>query len=349
MGQVMQINLNLLERALTLAAAGEVFDLVHAHDWVTAYAGKALKHGLRLPLLATVHATEFGRNNGLHNDLQRRISDVEWWLCYEAWRVICCSEYMSGELQKVFQLPLDKIRVVPNGVCPDEFRSDPVPSGFRARYAAPDELILFHVGRLVPEKGLGVLVAAMPMILKEHPQTKLLITGRGPYEAELKEQARRLGVDNRVFFTGYIDDKTRNILYRLAEVAIFPSLYEPFGIVALEAMAAGAPVLVSETGGLGEIIVHGRNGLKMHPGNAASLAENVLWMLKHPRQVEQMRRQGLADIVEIYNWALLAGKTSRIYEEILSCDHSAPRFSPWEKTEHHEELNRYDYCEVSRY
>lgn len=349
MGQVMQINLNLLERALTLAAAGEVFDLVHAHDWVTAYAGKALKHGLRLPLLATVHATEFGRNNGLHNDLQRQISDVEWWLCYEAWRVICCSEYMSGELQKVFQLPLDKIRVVPNGVCPDEFRSDPVPSGFRARYAAPDELILFHVGRLVPEKGLGVLVAAMPMILKEHPQTKLLITGRGPYEAELKEQARRLGVDNRVFFTGYIDDKTRNILYRLAEVAIFPSLYEPFGIVALEAMAAGAPVLVSETGGLGEIIVHGRNGLKMHPGNAASLAENVLWMLKHPRQVEQMRRQGLADIVEIYNWALLAGKTSRIYEEILSCDHSAPRFSPWEKTEHHEELNRYDYCEVSRY
>jgi glycogen(starch) synthase len=189
----------------------------------------------------------------------------------------------------------------------------------------------------------------MPMILKEHPQTKLLITGRGPYEAELKEQARRLGVDNRVFFTGYIDDKTRNILYRLAEVAIFPSLYEPFGIVALEAMAAGAPVLVSETGGLGEIIVHGRNGLKMHPGNAASLAENVLWMLKHPRQVERMRRQGLADIVEIYNWALLAGKTSRIYEEILSCDHSAPRFSPWEKTEHHEELNRYDYCEVSRY
>ncbi|MCL6613355.1 MAG: glycosyltransferase family 4 protein, partial [Firmicutes bacterium] len=120
-GEVMQLNLNMLQRALGLAAGGRRFTLVHAHDWVTAYAAKALKHGLDLPLFATVHATEWGRNNGLHNDLQRYISDVEWWLCYEAWRVICCSHYMREELRRVFQVPEDKLRLIPNGVYPEDF------------------------------------------------------------------------------------------------------------------------------------------------------------------------------------------------------------------------------------
>ncbi|MGE5550147.1 MAG: glycosyltransferase family 4 protein [Bacteroidota bacterium] len=344
-GHIMQLNLNLLERGLSLAAQGEVFDLVHAHDWVTAYAGKALKHGLDLPLLATIHATEWGRNNGLHNDLQRYISSIEWWLCFEAWRVICCSRYMAGELRQVFQLPEDKLRTIVNGVYPEEFTSGPIPAGFRERYAAPDEKILFHVGRLVREKGLDILLDALPQILMGYPRVKLIIAGRGGYEAELKARAERLGIYHRVYFTGYIDDQTRNLLYRLADAAVFPSLYEPFGIVALEAMAANVPPVVSDTGGLSEVVVHGRNGLKVQTGNAGSLAENVLWMLNHPDKVAEMRAAAGQDVRRLYNWRDIAHETRRVYEEVLAENRQfqqkgRPAIAPWKLTEM-EAPNRY--------
>lgn len=317
-GQIMQLNLNLLERALALVKEGRPFSLVHAHDWVTAYAGKALKHGLELPLLATIHATEWGRNNGLHNEMQRHISSVEWWLGYEAWRVICCSKYMAAELRQVFQLPKDKLRIIPNGVNREESSAGPVPPGFRDRYAAPGERIIFHVGRLVREKGLDVLLEALPRILSQYPQAKLIIAGRGGHAEALKEHARQLGIYHRIYFTGYLDDHTRNLLYGLADVAVFPSLYEPFGIVALEAMAAGAPPVVSDTGGMSEIVVHGRNGLKAQTGNAISLAENVLWALQRPEQMARMRRQGLEDIGRLYDWNDIARQTRSTYEEVLT-------------------------------
>lgn len=316
--QVMQLNLNLLQGTLALAAEGRRFSLVHAHDWVTAYAGKAIKHGLGLPLVATIHATEWGRNNGLHNDLQRYISDVEWWLGYEAWRVICCSRYMAAELRSVFQLPADKIDIIPNGVFIRDFAPGPIPPGFRERYAAPDERIIFHVGRLVREKGLDVLLEAMPRILRTNPRVKLIVSGRGPHEGELHEHARRLGLYNQVYFTGYIDDATRNLLYSVADVAVFPSLYEPFGIVALEAMAAGAPPVVSDTGGISEVVTHGRNGLKARTGNAVSLAENIAWMLQHPERRAEMRRQGQEDVRNLYNWDDIALRTRRVYEEVTA-------------------------------
>ena len=317
-GEVMQLNLNMLQRALGLAAGGRRFTLVHAHDWVTAYAAKALKHGLDLPLFATVHATEWGRNNGLHNDLQRYISDVEWWLSYEAWRVICCSHYMREELRRIFQVPEDKLRLIPNGVYPEEFAAPPAPPGFRERYAAPDERIVFHVGRLVREKGLDVLLEAFARVLARFPRAKLVVAGRGPHEPALHEHARRLGIYGRVYFTGYIDDASRNLLYHLADAVVFPSLYEPFGIVALEAMAAGAPLLVSDTGGLGEIVVHGRNGLKARTGDPVSFAENLLWMLEHPERTSGMRDQAREDVRILYDWGGIAARTRTAYEEVLA-------------------------------
>jgi len=316
-GQVLQLNLNLLERVLALVRDGQSFELVQAHDWVTAYAAKAIKHGLDLPLIATIHATEWGRNNGLHNNLQRYISNAEWWLCYEAWRVICCSRYMADELAKIFQLPQDKLRPIPNGVFPEEFSAGPIPPGFRAQYAAADEKIIFHVGRLVREKGLDALLEAMPRVLDWYPRAKLVIAGRGGHEPELKEHARRLGIYQRIYFTGYLDDNARNLLYRLADVVVFPSLYEPFGIVALEAMSAGAPPVVSDTGGLSEVVIHGRNGLKAQTGNARSLAENILWMLRHPDRVAGMRGHAMEDVRRLYDWVDIASQTKRVYAEVL--------------------------------
>lgn len=317
LSRVIQLNLNMVEKAVKLHEAGERFDLIHVHDWLAVYAGKLLKHAWKRPMVATIHATEWGRNNGLHNELQRYISNMEWWLGFEAWRVICCSRYMFHELRRVFQLPGDKLRIIPNGIYPKAFRETPInPAEVRGRFAAPDEKIIFSIGRLVIEKGLDLLLEATPRIIAGFPKVKLVIAGRGPYSGELKEKAKRLGIYHRIYFTGYIDDPVRNALFQTAAVAVFPSFYEPFGIVALEAMAAGTPLVVSDTGGLGEIVHHGRNGLKVFNHNPDSLADSILWMLYHPAQAEEMKKEALQDIKTIYNWEKIAGETISAYEEV---------------------------------
>lgn len=313
---VMQLNINMVGKAAELQGEGISFDLIHAHDWLVAYAGKALKDAWRLPMIATIHATEYGRNNGLHNDLQRYISDVEWWLGYESWRVICCSKYMWDELQRVFQIPVDKLKIIPNGVYPEIFETEQDVQEVRRRYAADDEKIVFHVGRIVREKGLGVLVEAIPHVLHHYPQTKFVIAGKGPYTEELKMRCRELGIYHRVYFAGYIDDQTRNALFRTADVAVFPSLYEPFGIVAIEGMAARVPVVVTDTGGMSEIVHHGVNGLKAFTNNPYSLGDNILWILNHPDHAKQMMENAWKDVRAIYDWNLIATETAKVYTDV---------------------------------
>lgn len=316
---VMQLNLELMEKAVSMVEKGADFDLIHAHDWLVAYAGKGLKHAFCKPLIATIHATEWGRNNGLHDERQRYISDVEWWLTYEAWRVICCSRYMCGELQRIFQLPANKLRVIPNGVYPEPFRRQTGDARrIRRKYAADDEQVVFYVGRLVFEKGLDLLLEAAPRILARQEKVKFIIAGKGPYAEHLHNRARQMGLYDKFYFTGYIDDLTRNALFSTADVAVFPSLYEPFGIVALEAMAAGTPVVVTDTGGLGEVVQHGKNGLKAFPNNPESLADNILWILTSPERAAALRDQARRDLETEYNWGKIAAQTIDVYQEVQS-------------------------------
>jgi len=315
---VLQLNLNLVEKTVGLTRQGQGFDLIHAHDWLVAYCGKLLKHVYRIPMLATIHATEWGRNNGLHNETQSYISNIEWWLGYEAWRVVCCSRYMFSELRRVFQLPEDKIAVIPNGVFPEGFRHLLLnPQEVRNRFAAPQEKVVFYVGRLVFEKGLDLLLEAAVKVLGKLNNVKFVIAGKGPYEAQLKDKSHRLGIYDRIYFTGYIDDSVRNALFNTADVAVFPSIYEPFGIVALEAMAAGTPVVVSDTGGLGEVVHHGKNGLKAFNNSVDSLADNIIWMLTHPVEAQELKKQALVEIESIYSWDKIAGETIKVYKGVL--------------------------------
>ena len=313
---VMQFNIALLERAFPVIEKARDLSVVHAHDWLVAWAGRVLKHAYRIPLIATIHATEFGRNNGLHNQTQRFISSIEWWLAYEAWHVIVCSRYMENELKYVFQVPQDKLTVIRNGVEPGNF----VPANdqiSRDWFSAPDEKIVFWVGRLVREKGVQVLLAAAPKILTYHPQTKFIIAGKGPYEQELRRLADQLGLADRVYFTGYVDDDTRNALYSWASVAVVPSLYEPFGLVALEAMAAKTPVVVADTGGLGEIVRDGYDGLKCPPDNANALADRVLKILLDPDFAERLKERAYRKILEECNWDDVARRTKEVYNQVL--------------------------------
>lgn len=307
---ILHLNFSLLEYAVTLMNSLKSVDLIHAHDWLVAYAGQALKHSFQVPLVATIHATEYGRNNGLHNANQRYISDVEWWLSYEAWRVIVCSSYMQRELQGFFQLPTDKLTVIPNGVNIEDFTG-------KSNYVQGYEKFVFFIGRLVREKGVQVLLEAAPKILARMPATRFVIAGTGPYEEQLRARIRDLGIEHRVHFAGYVNDQARNKLFRQSSVAVFPSLYEPFGIVALEAMAAGIPAVVSDTGGLSEIVEHGIDGLKCYAGSPDSLADNILAVLGDPKLAERLRFNGYEKAKNKYSWFAIAGETLSVYEEVI--------------------------------
>jgi glycosyltransferase involved in cell wall biosynthesis len=271
--------------------------ILHAHDWLAHYSGAYLKHAYRLPLIATIHATEYGRNNGLHNDLQRYIASVEWQLSYEAWRVICCSWYMKGEVEFALQTPSDKIVVIPNGVDATkfEFKFDEAErQAFRNNYAAPDEKILFFVGRMVREKGAHILLEALPKVRVVYPKVKLLIVGGG-YRDHLVQLANWLGIAPHVYFTGFVPDDVLLRIYRIADVAVFPSLYEPFGIVALEAMAARIPVVVSDAGGLKEVVEHNVTGVVTWLNNSDSLAWGILEVLQNPDRASPGRPSSSTD------------------------------------------------------
>jgi len=312
---VLQLNLAMLERAAMLMES-EAIDVVHVHDWSAAFAGRAVKHAARLPLVATIHATEAGRHNGIHNEDQAFISDVEWWLTYEAWRVICCSGYMQGHVRHLFGLPGDKTRVVPNGISPPRADKGDV-ARVRRQYGLLNSRVVFFVGRLVPEKGVQVLLHALPAIVAAHPDVRLLIAGTGHFEAELRRLADQLGVAGRVVFCGYVDDVTRDALYRVSEAAVFPSLYEPFGIVALEAMISGTPVVVAAAGGLSEIVTPERTGLTVPVGNAAALAGAVNRLLTMPDLAGRLAREAQVEATGRYGWDGVARQTEDVYDEVL--------------------------------
>jgi len=284
-------NLYLEEYARRLWKRTGPFDLVHVHDWLVAFVGATLKRGYRVPLLSTIHATERGRGRGeLRSDQARAIHQVEWWLAFESWRVIACSSYMRDEITDYFQCPRDKIDVIPNGV--DTTRFDRLEgqdlTHFRSMYALPQEKIVFSVGRVVYEKGLHVLIRALPLVLAQEPWVKVVIAGKGPELETLRSLAWELNVGEKVLFSGFIADEDRDRLFRIADCAVFPSLYEPFGIVALEAMAARCPVVVSEVGGLKDVVRHAETGITVYPDDPASLAWGIVHTLQHPDVYERV-------------------------------------------------------------
>ena len=187
----------------------------------------------------------------------------------------------------------------------------------RQRFAAPEEKIIFFIGRLVREKGEQTLLEALPMIRDRIPGVRLIVAGSGPYEEELHRLAVQLGVDRQVTFTGYINEATRNQLYAHAAVAAFPSLYEPFGLVALEAMATGTPVVVGDCGGFAETVADGVNGLRAQPGNAGDLAAKIITLLENRDLAARLSRQGLRDVEERFAWPAIARQYEAVYQKIV--------------------------------
>jgi glycogen synthase len=314
-----QNNLRMYEKAQEVIEQHGPFDLIHVHDWLVAFVGEQIKRQHNIPLLTTIHATERGRGRGfLPGELPRAINNVEWWLTYESWRVICCSNYMSKEVREYFETPADKIDIIHNAV--DTHRFDALEGvnldKFRNNYAAADEQIIFFVGRIVEEKGIGVIIDAAPEILQKCPKIKFVIAGGGPQLDHYRALANERGLGQRFYFTGFISDDERDKLYKVADVAVFPSLYEPFGIVALEAMAAKTPVVVAETGGLIEVVTNHQTGIVVHPNNPGSLAWGVTHTLQNA-EWSNFRVQHAYDVVcKEFNWRKVAVQTQAVYERV---------------------------------
>ena len=295
------------------------YDLVHVHEWLTASAGIELKHDWKIPLLVTIHATERGRHHShMPNEMSHQINQLEWQVCYEAWRIIVCSSYMAGEVGRYFDVPQDKVTLIPNGVDITPFQSctDEQVRDLRVKYAPDGEKLLFFIGRITPEKGVQVLLRALPSLRQTHPNVRLLVAGKN--SEQMQPLVDELGIGEAVELLGFIDSETRNCLYRTVDAAIFPSLYEPFGIVALEAMAANCNVIASDVGGLGEVVEHRRTGLTVLANDPQSIVWAVEQLFSDPVQAQAMRERGLQEVIRSYDWRAIAASTLETYRALVA-------------------------------
>jgi glycosyltransferase involved in cell wall biosynthesis len=295
------------------------FDLIHAHDWVVGDAAIALKHHFNLLLLVTIHATEYGRHNGIHNPTQASIANKEKILTDQASRIIVCSQYMRHELQRAFQTPWEKMDVIYNGIRPEKKHRHPDFDvlEFRRRFAGDRQKIVYYVGRMTYEKGISVLLNAAPQVLHAMGgHVKFVIIGGGNTDA-LKKQAWDLGIWDQCYFTGFMSDDDLDKFQTIADCAVFPSLYEPFGIVALESFAARVPVVVSDTGGLPEVVQHTKTGIVTQTNNPHSLAWGILEILKNPDYAKLLVENAYQSLPQRFNWGKLAKQTENVYISLI--------------------------------
>lgn len=294
--------------------------IFHAHDWLSLDSARELKYDYKLPMVATVHATESGRHGGIFSDTSKYIHEQEYWLNYEAWRVIVCSEFMKGECARLYNCPTDKIDVIFNGVDAKKFEFDwdeEERQATRREWVLPDEKMIIYVGRFVREKGIHVLLNAMSAVLAQEPKAKFLIIGGGDSE-RFRKFVEWAGLGGRVYFTGFMSGRNLYQMYRIADVAVFPSLYEPFGIVALEGMAAGVPVVASDAGGLREVVLHDKTGTLSYAGNPESLAWAILRAIQDKARADELAEAARKRLHDEFNWSLIADQTIEVYKRVWS-------------------------------
>ncbi|GLZ43329.1 glycosyltransferase family 4 protein [Actinokineospora sp. NBRC 105648] len=290
-------------------------DVVHAHDWLVTHPAVALAEQAGAPLVATVHATEAGRHSGwLSQPLNQQVHSVEWWLANRADAVITCSSAMRAEVAHLFEVDPAGITVIHNGIEPRDWRVPPrAVRAARAAYSVEGAPLLLFFGRLEWEKGVHDLIAALPRIRASHPGTRLVVAGKGSQSGALLELSRKLRVRRAVDFVGHLSDTELVATLSAADAVVLPSRYEPFGIVALEAAAVGAPLVASTAGGLGEVVVEGETGVSFAAGDVEGIAAGVRRVLDDPGGARRRARAAKARLPVDFSWELIATQTAGVY------------------------------------
>jgi len=303
---------------------GKSFDIIDAHDWLGVMSGMIVKRELNIPLMFHIHSTEIGRSMGRGS---HAIEDIEYEGGQAADCIITVSHAMSDELQKLV-FPQDKIRVCWNGVDPSKYDPERITveqkMQLRRKYGINDnEHLLFFVGRLVNVKGVDNLTKALPSVLQEFPDTKLVILGIGDMEHGLRKLVGELGIQEKVIFrTEFVSEEERILHYAAADSVVLPSLYEPFGIVCTEAMSMAKPVIVGARGTNGmreQIIPNGEKqcGIHVNPFSPDDIAWGIKQVLESKEKGMWMGKNGRERVIEEFSWEVATNRTLNIYKEFV--------------------------------
>lgn len=290
-------------------------EVVHAHDWLVTHPAIALADAAQVPLIGTIHATEAGRHSGwLSHPLNQQVHSVEWWLANRVDALITCSQAMRVEVAHLFEVDPEEITVIHNGIEERGWRvTESEIAGAREAHSPAGAPLLLYFGRLEWEKGVQDLLAAMPAIRREHPGTRLVVAGKGRHLEELVEQSKKLRLRRAVDFVGHLSDRDLRAVLAAADAVVLPSRYEPFGIVALEAAAAKAPLIASTAGGLGEVVIDGETGLAFSPGDVQAIATAVNQVLVDPDAAGRRAHTAQSRLAADFDWGQIAAETAAVY------------------------------------
>jgi glycosyltransferase involved in cell wall biosynthesis len=300
------------------------FDIVCVHDWLSGIAGSIVKKETKLPVVFHVHSTEWGRSGGQGSEV---VSHLENQMAEDSDHIVTVSEAMREDLVR-HGWQASKISVVWNGVDPDKYDPSLVKSEdvetIRERCGVPKDgdMILF-IGRLTWVKGVRNLVQAMPSIVKECPKTKLVILGKGEEQKDIIELANRLNVgENVICHYEFVPEPERIAYYAAADMCVFPSTYEPFGIVSLEAMSMAKPVVVGANGVVGfkeQVVSSGadQNGVHVNGNDPADIAWGLKEVLKDPDRAKRWGENGRKRVLQYFTWRKAAQQTLDVYESLL--------------------------------
>ncbi len=275
-------------------------DLVHVHDWFGTVGARALASRLSVPLVMTVHSTEYDRSLGHPWDhiLSREQIGID-----AAQRVIAVSRQLRRQLIERYHADPRKVRVIYNAVRPTE----------RLERIDPTARVVLYVGRLAVMKGVDTFLRAAARVAPVFPDVLFVIAGEGPEYPRLVSLAARLEVGERVMFLGKVSEEEREILLSGASVFVLPSVVEPFGIAALEAMAAGVPTIVSRTSGVAEI---SSSTFRVDFWDVEEFASRIAELLEYPTLRATMGEQGRWEALR-QGWPERARETVAVYLEAL--------------------------------
>lgn len=294
------------------------FDLAHAHDWSTVNAMRNIKGGFGTPSVLTMHSTEYGRaGNVLHDGFARSIRDREAAGCHEATVVIAVSRFLAEELSGLYRVASSKINVVHNGVNFRAYDGFIDPSKVKARWGiAPMAPTVLSIGRMTPQKGLDMLIEAVPMVLASYPEARFVIVGQGPEKSHLMRLAHQVGASRSVVFAGSPPRLECVALTRACDIVAVPSRNEPFGIVVLEAWAAGKPVVATVAGGPREFVWDRVNGLLVN-ADPRGLAHGIGTLLADHDRCREFGVNGRRAVEGMFHWDNVAAFTENVYQSVV--------------------------------
>jgi glycosyltransferase involved in cell wall biosynthesis len=292
------------------------FDVVHGHDWHPVLALTRIKSDYHLPIILTMHSTEYGRNgNNFGYGISQEISHREWLGCYEASIVIVTAKHMQDELMRIYNLPLDKIRIIPNGIMPGKMKRSLDAGRIKEKYAIhPLAPIVLFCGRMSIQKGPDLLIEAIPHILRNRPDARFVFMGEGGMRADCERRARELGVAEACRFLGYTSSAAKEELVNACDMMCVPSRNEPFGVVVLEAWDACKPVVATEAV---SIIKNFEDGLLAYV-EPQSIAWCINRLLCDPAEMKRLAQAGCNRIDSEFRWDCIAQRTEEVYEQAIA-------------------------------